>query len=177
MRSGENIMNALVKHIEELNAKTQKWMDENPGSWGGMIVTDPAHWAEYDVYTVEDFERYQLETYIYEGHKDAFGVKGRHYDFKSMSMEQLKEEADYISRSVKNAIEEEEKMEKEAIENFENNISNNLEMGAKTREDAIRWVLQSEGLDKEQDASYICYNLGLPYSMEKVFESIIKEAA
>ena len=49
-------MNALVKHIEELNAKTQKWMDENPGSWGGMIVTDPAHWAEYGVHTVEDFE-------------------------------------------------------------------------------------------------------------------------
>jgi len=170
-------MTTLVKHIEAINAKTQKWMDENPGSWGGMIVTDPAHWAEYGVHTVEDFERYQLETYIYEGHKDALGVKGRHYDFKSMTLEELKEEADYISRCVKNAMEEEEQMEKEAIERFEKAIAENLAMGAGSREDAIRWVLQAEGLEKEQDAGYICYCLGLPYSMDKVFEEFVKEVA
>lgn len=166
-------MNQLVNHIEAINAKTQAWMDENPGSWGGMIVTDPAHWAEYGVYTVEDFERYQLETYIYDGHKDAFGVKGRHYDFKSMTLEELKAEADYISEAVGRQMELEAEMEKEAIERFEKAISDNLAMGAETREDAIRWVLQAEGLENEQDAGYICYCLGLPYSMDKVFEEFI----
>ena len=170
-----NKMNALIKHIEDINAKTQAWMDANPGSWGGMIVTDAKHWAEYGVHTVEDFERYQLETYIYEGHKDAFGVKGRHYDFKSMSMDELKAEADYISRAVKEQMELEDQMEKEAIERFEKAISDNLAMGAEDRDTAIRWVLQAEGLDNEYDAGYICYSMGLPYSMDKVFEPFIKE--
>ena len=34
-------MNALVKHIEGINAKTQAWIDEDPGNrWAGMITTD-----------------------------------------------------------------------------------------------------------------------------------------
>ena len=44
---------------------------------------------------------------------------------------------------------------------------------AGSREDAIRWLIQAEGLDQEYDAGYICYNLGLPYSMEKIFAPII----
>jgi hypothetical protein len=44
---------------------------------------------------------------------------------------------------------------------------------AGSREDAIRWLIQAEGLDEERDPGYICYNLGLPYSMEKIFAPII----
>jgi hypothetical protein len=169
-------MTTLVAHIKEINAKTQAWMDANPGSWGGMIVEDPAHWAEYGVHTVEDFKRYQLETYIYEGHKDAFGVKGRHYDFKSMTLEELEAEADYISEAVKQQMETEAEMEREAIARFEEAIKEYVQMGALSREDAIRWLLQAEGLDKEQDAGYICYCLGLPYSMDKEFEALEQAA-
>lgn len=163
----------LVKHIEAINAKTQKWMNENPGSWGGMIVTDPAHWAEYGVYTVEDYERYELETYIYEGHKDAFGVKGRHYDFKNMTLEELKAEADYISNAVKIAIKEEAEAEKNAIVEFEAQIKHNMAAGASSRKTAIRWILEAEGLLEEQDYGYICYSLGLPYKMENELQSAL----
>ncbi len=168
-------MNALVSHLEAINAKTQKWMDENPGSWGGMIVTDPAHWAEYGVYTVADFERYELETYIYEGHKDAFGTKGRHYDFKNMTLAELKEEADYISNAVKNTMQEEAEAEKQKIAEFEAQIKHNMAAGAEDKETAIRWLLDAEGLADEKDMGYICYSLGLPYSMEKEFESILNK--
>ena len=163
----------LVKHIEAKNAETQKWMNENPGSWGGMIVTDPAHWAEYGVYTVEDYERYELETYIYEGHKDAFGTKGRHYDFKNMSLEELKAEADYISNAVKTAMQEEAEAEKNNIAEFEAQIKHNIAAGATDRETAIRWILEAEGLLEEQDYGYICYSLGLPYSMENELQSAL----
>jgi hypothetical protein len=80
----------LVKHLEAQNAKTQKWMDENPGSWGGMIVTDPAHWAKYGVYTVEDYQRYQKIRYISDAYKDAYGFRPRGYDWDNMSMDELK---------------------------------------------------------------------------------------
>ena len=156
----------LVQHLESKNAETKKWMDENPGSWGGMIVTDPTHWASYGVYTVEDFERYELETYIYEGHKDAYGVKGRHYDFKNMSLTELKAEADNISNAVKSAIKAEAEVEKNNIAEFEAQIKHNIAAGATDRTTAIRWILEAEGLIDEQDYGYICYSSGLPYSME-----------
>ena len=163
----------LVKHIEAINAKTQRWMDENPGSWGGMIVTDPAHWAEYGVHTVADYERYELETYIYEGHKDAFGTKGRHYDFKNMTMEELKAEADYISNAVKNTMEEEAQAEKQRVEQFEAQVKHTIAAGAGNRKTAIRWIIDGEGLTDEKDMSYICYSLGLPYSMEDELQSAL----
>ena len=165
----------LVKHLEAQNAETQKWMDENPGSWGGMIVTDPAHWAGYGVHTVEDFERYELETYIYEGHKDAFGTKGRHYDFKNMTLAELKAEADYISDAVKNSMKEEAEREKQKIAEFDAQINHNIAAGAEDKSTAIRWILDAEGLIEEKDMGYICYSLGLPYSMEKEFESILNK--
>jgi len=52
----------LQSHIEAKNAEGQKWMDENPGSYYGMTVSDPAHWAEQGITTVEQYE-YQMEYY------------------------------------------------------------------------------------------------------------------
>lgn len=165
----------LVKHLEAKNAETQKWMDENPGSWGGMIVTDPAHWAEYGVYTVADFERYELETYIYEGHKDAFGTKGRHYDFKNMTLAELEKEADYISNAVKNTMREEAEAEKQRITEFEAQIKHTIAAGAGDRETAIRWIVDAEGLTDEKDLGYICYSMNLPYSFEKEFQQALNK--
>ena len=52
----------LQAHIEAKNAEGKKWMDENPGSFYGMTVTDPAHWADQGITTVEQYE-YQMEYY------------------------------------------------------------------------------------------------------------------
>ena len=53
---------ALKNHIEAKNAEGKKWMDENPGSYYGMTVSDPAHWAEQGITTIEQYE-YQMEYY------------------------------------------------------------------------------------------------------------------
>ena len=52
----------LQSYIEAKNAEGQKWMDENPGSFYGMTVTDPAHWADQGITTVEQYA-YQMEYY------------------------------------------------------------------------------------------------------------------
>ena len=171
-------MQELMAHIKAENAKTQAWVAEDPQNrWAGLYVEDEAHWIERGITTVEALERDNLATYIYEGHKDAFGVKGRHYDFEAMSTEELRAEADYISRSVKEQMELEARMEKEAIQRYEESLAEYMSMGAGDRATAIRWLLQAEGLDNEHDAGYICYNLGLPYSMEKEFEGHLVSAA
>tara|TARA_B100000900_G_scaffold413160_1_gene436538 strand:- start:2495 stop:3007 length:513 start_codon:yes stop_codon:yes gene_type:complete len=167
----------LIKEIKSRNIKTKAWVAEDPKNrWAGLYPEDEAHWVERGITTLEALERSELEEYIYDAHKTAFGCKGRHYKFSEMSLQELKDEADYISKACDEQMELEAKMEKEAIERFETSIKEYLPM-AGSREDAIRWILQAEGLDKEWDAGYICYSLGLPYKMEKEFQSIMKEVA
>tara|TARA_B100000902_G_scaffold35468_2_gene42572 strand:+ start:208 stop:723 length:516 start_codon:yes stop_codon:yes gene_type:complete len=168
----------LLQEIKSRNIKTKAWIAEDPKNrWAGLYPEDEAYWVERNITNLDELERDELATYIYDAHKTAFGTKGRHYNFNAMSLQELKDEADYISKACDEQMELEAKMEKEAIERFENSIKEYLPM-AGTREDAIRWILQAENLDKEWDAGYICYNLGLPYNMEKEFQPLItKEVA
>ena len=156
-------MKELMAELAKRNAETEAWVAEDPQNrWAGLYSMDEAHWVERGITNLVDFERDELATYIYEGHKDAFGTKGRHYNFEAMSLEDLRSEADYISRAVKEQMALEAEMEKEAIQRYEASIAEYQTMGAATREDAIRWLLQAEGLEKEHDAGYICYHLGYP---------------
>lgn len=171
-------MNALVKHIEELNAKTQAWVDANPGSWAGMITTDLDHWAEYGIHTVEDFERYQLETSIYEGHKDAFGVKGRHYDFASMTIEQLREEAAWIDEQAQAAYEREKAQEEAGLVSFKELVQRTIEMGAGDEETALRWLTQNDTFYHGQDVEHWVWEKGILFTdygrkLVKRLESIV----
>ena len=162
-------MQELMAHIKAENIKTKAWVAEDPKNrWAGLYPEDEAHWQERGITTLEALERDELECYIYDAHKTAFGVKGRHYDFKAMSLQELKDEADYISKACDEQLELEAKMEKEATERFEASVAEYQKM-AGSRKDAIRWLLQAEGLEDERDPGYICYSLGLPYSMEKEF--------
>ena len=171
-------MMELMAHIKAENAKTRAWIAEDPKNrWAGLYPEDEATWVERGITNMVDFERDELATYIYDAHKDAFGVKGRHYDFEAMSLEDLRSEADYISRMVKEQMDLEARMEREAVERFEKAIAEYMAMGAETRQDAIRWVLQAEGLENEYDPSYVCYSLGLPYEMAKEFEAHMVSAA
>jgi len=162
-------MQELMAHIKAENIKTKAWVAEDPKNrWAGLYPEDEAHWVERGITTLEALERDELECYIYDAHKTAFGVKGRHYRFSEMSLQELKDEADYISKACDEQLALEAKMEKEATERFEASVAEYQKM-AGSRKDAIRWVLQAEGLEDERDPGYICYSLGLPYSMEKEF--------
>ena len=162
-------MQELMAHIKAENIKTKAWVAEDPKNrWAGLYPEDEAHWVERGITTLEALERDELECYIYDAHKTAFGVKGRHYKFSEMSLQELKDEADYISKACDEQLALEAKMEKEATERFEASVAEYQKM-AGSRKDAIRWVLQAEGLEDERDPGYICYSLGLPYSMEKEF--------
>lgn len=75
-------------------------------------------------------------------------------------------------------IERERLREEKAMKRFEKRIEANMKLGAPTREDAIRWILQSMNLseiDLAYGASYICYQLDLPYTMENVLKPIVKQ--
>ena len=89
-------------------------------------------------------EREDLTIYIYEGHKDAFGVKGRHYDFDAMSLEDLRSTAAYIERSIEESIAAEQAAEAQALEEFEHCVAETIRYGAGDRQTALRWMTQGE---------------------------------
>lgn len=160
----------LLEHIKKLNAESKKWMEENPGSWAGMVTEDIKYWNDQGIFTVEDYERDSLITSVYEIHKDAFGVKGRHYDFASMSNEDLQKELDSLIEISKQEMKREKEMEEASYQTFLKRIVEAQNLGAETKEDAIKWILQAEGLENEKDTGYICYNLGLNYDKEYLFK-------
>jgi len=161
----------LLEHIKNINAKSKAWMAANPGSWAGMVVEDIKFWNDQGIFTVEDYERSNLEISVYEMHKQAYGVKGRHYNFKAMSTKELEDELDHLCEVAKREAEIEKRQEEDNLKAFESRIDEALSLGAENREDAIKWILQAEGLDKEQDPGYICYTLGLNYDNEHLFKT------
>jgi hypothetical protein len=167
-------MSQLVAHIKSLNAKTQAWVDEDPANrWAGMLVEDEAHWAEQGVHTVEDFERRELEIAIYEGHKDAFGVKGRHYDFESMTMDELRAEYDYICRAAQETFDREAEEARNAVAEFEAEVAQTISYGAGNRETALRWMTQNEEFYHGQDVEHWVWNKGMLFTDEG--KALIKE--
>ena len=116
-----------------------------------------------EVYT-EAEEREDLIIYIYEGHKTAFGVKGRHYDFDSMSIEDLRKTADYIERSIVESIAAEQAAEAHAIEEFKAQITKVIEAGAGNRINALRWMTSSETFYTRQCVEHFVWNHGLLFT-------------
>ena len=161
----------LLEHIKNINTKSKAWMAANPGSWAGMVVEDIKFWNDQGIFTVEDYERSNLETSVYEMHKEAYGVKGRHYNFSKMSTKDLEKELDHLCDVAKREAEIEKRQEEDNLKAFESRIDEALSLGAENREAAIKWILQAEGLDKEQDPGCICYTLGLNYNNEHLFKT------
>ena len=161
--------NTLLNHIKSINESSKKWMKENPGSWAGLVPEDIKFWNDQGIFTVEDYERDSLITSVYEMHKDAYGVKGRHYNFKEMSNEDLQKELEHLSKVTKANIDEEKRWEKKAYEDFMKTVENTIRHGAKDKEEAIRWILEAEELINEKP-DYICYKLGLSYDKEYLFQ-------
>lgn len=90
-------MRELIAHIEAQNAKAKAWMDEQPGRWAGMLVTDPEHWAEMGILTVEDFQREMAIEAYHDIYKDRYGVRPRHVNFDEMTLEEIEEDLKLIS--------------------------------------------------------------------------------
>ena len=86
----------LLEHLKNINAKSKEKMKKEPGLWIGMITEDLEHWKNYGITTPAQLDRYFLETDVYEMHKSAYGVKGRHYEFSKMSDDDLKKEKSFF---------------------------------------------------------------------------------
>ena len=97
-------------------------------------------------------------------YKDARGVRPGNAGYvywDTLSPAEKQVQWDGLIREMNQRCDEEAAMEKLAIDRFEAQIQSWIEIGAKTREDAIRWFHQAE--ETNGDGDYLCYRLGLPY--------------
>jgi hypothetical protein len=60
---------------------------------------------------VLDFQRYELQSLVWEMYKDVTGIRPRHMDFDSMSLEDLQREVDYLDRQMQASIAYDEECE------------------------------------------------------------------
>ena len=157
-------MKDLIAHIEGINAKTQEWIDANPGSWAGMITTDPEHWKEYGITTPAQYDRYMLEQAVYDTHKSAYGVKGRHYDFDNMTDEELKDEYEHLCKVANAEYEREQKFYAEQVEEFKELVQKTIDLGAGDEETELRWLTSGQEFYHIQDVEGWVYDYNILFT-------------
>ena len=120
-------MSDLENYIKAENAKFAAECKAEGATMWGETVSDPAHWAECDVYTVEDYKRYSLAAYISDVSKEAQGFRTR-VDWKSASIEELEEDADYFSKYAAEERKLEEAREEAAVADFKELVKKTIKL-------------------------------------------------
>ena len=96
--------------------------------------------------------------------KDVYGFRPRGRDF-GWTLEQYEEEFEYLERALELRLKEEAEEQSVAIAAFEARVSELVEVGARDRETALRWIM--DGSEAGGDWEYFCFQTGLPYGYFK----------
>ena len=115
--------------------------------------------------------REDLFSYISDEYKSLHGYRPRHINSDDMETSELEDLAEGIEKLIIRKIREDAEKDARNVAAFEEEIRNNISMGAENRDAAIRWYLDARDLLAEYDSKYICYCAELPYSMAPIFSS------
>jgi len=155
---------ALQAHIEQANAKHIARAESEGWTFYSTTVSDPAHWARGGIFTIEQYERDSLISYISDAHKDAYGFRPRGCNYSEWTMAQLEEEADRMSDAVTQAIEANEVEKNQTVEAFEQSVQNMIGMGAGNRATALRWLTDAETFHSPQCVESFVWEQGILFT-------------
>jgi hypothetical protein len=94
-------------------------------------------------------------------YKDAHGVRPRGIDTSTWTMQDFQLEFASLQEVIVREEANRQVAEKEAVDKFEQHVTNTICMGARDRETALRWIMDASNANG--DWEYLCYDLGLPY--------------
>ena len=103
----------------------------------------------------------QAREIYWDMYKDAYGVRPRGIDTSTWTLEQFESEFVSLGQSIAEAEIERKNTEENATVVFEQRVQSLIQLGAKDRATALRWIHEAEGT--QGDDEYLCYTLGLPY--------------
>ena len=103
----------------------------------------------------------QAQSIFWDMYKDAHGVRPRGIDTSTWTFEDFQAEFARLQVVIEREEDQRQVAESEAIEKFEQHVTNTIGMGARERETALRWIMDASTANG--DWEYLCYDLGLPY--------------
>ncbi len=118
------------------------------------MTTEFKSWEE-----LTELEQYQA-TY-WDMYKDAYGVRPRGIDTSTWTVETFLKEFAYLNLVIEREDIARKEAEATATVVFEQRVQSLIELGAKDRATAMRWIHEAE--DTNGDDEYLAYTLGLPY--------------
>ena len=104
-------------------------------------------------------EKEQLLQYISDAHKDAYGFRPRGQYGDDWSVEELRVELDRLCDYANEMYELEKAREVERLEEFEATLVKLMNCGAKSRMEALRWIIEADE-DAQRDPGYFMYMNG-----------------
>ena len=107
----------------------------------------------------------QLHTIWWDAYKDAFGFRPRNVAVSHFTAEDFQHEITYLGTEIERNEARRREDEKAAAVDFEARIGEMIALGAKTRETALRWIMEAD--ECQGDWEYLCYKNGLPFDYFK----------
>lgn len=121
------------------------------------------------------------ESIVSDLHKDAFGFRPRDYfweEWNNSSDSSKQVIWDDLLDALQRANEWARRQETAAIADFNTMVQQNIDLGARDEYQARKWIVQSlkpTENDLLYGGSWVCFELGLPYSMRQMFDQICRE--
>tara|TARA_S200002703_G_C3600346_1_gene184343 strand:+ start:102 stop:395 length:294 start_codon:yes stop_codon:yes gene_type:complete len=96
----KKVSEKLINYIKKYNADARKYNDEKKGtgSFMGLMIEDASHWASYGVYSLRDYVKFDLQTYIWDEYKSVHGIRPRFMDFKNMGIRELRRQVNLLNK-------------------------------------------------------------------------------
>jgi len=113
--------------------------------------------------TMTDLE--QAQCMHWDMYKDAYGVRPRGIDTSTWTMEDFEKEFEILGKVIERAEAERKVNEYYAAKDFEERIDGLIKLGAKTRETALKWIMEAD--ECNGDWEYLAYTNGLSYGYFK----------
>ena len=112
-------------------------------------------------------------------HKDTYGFRPRNHSFYAPETTDDERQVmwDDLMLSFDAAMEQYDEDQKYNVMFFENLVKKTIDVGAKTREQAIKWLiggLELNEYDLMYGGSYVAYKFDLPYDYQKEFDAVIE---
>jgi hypothetical protein len=103
----------------------------------------------------------QMASQYWDMYKDAHGIRPRGIDTSSWTEADFNKEFEELNLISELNCRQRREDEQVAARKFESRVKELMEIGAKDREMAMRWIHEAEG--SNGDDEFLCYLVGLPY--------------
>ena len=107
----------------------------------------------------------QAQSTYWDMYKDAYGIRPRGIDTSTWTLEDFDKEFEYLGNVISREENQRKVDEQNAAKDFEARIGELINLGAKTRETALQWIMEAD--ECNGDWEYLAYSNGLSYSYFK----------